>query len=181
MRDDAEILETLTSLMAADKSLATIPEWQKIGSSHREQLHLVCPLAIDDVVSSGLKLELTTPAAAPGDRKFYGLSAHVFATVKGRTWHLYRIEFDPENRLQIHRNPLGKHGAPPTITGPHFHPFSENANRGLSALTPDGNLPIAFPLNENLVTFRDILRVMSAHLKISGLWLEEPAWLRTLV
>lgn len=175
MRDDVELLAHLSALVAAEKAAAELPAWVTAERNGRKRMSLVCPLWIDGIVESGLRLELRGPQAIPHDRPVYGLIASLFATYRGRTWHLGRIEFDPENRFAPHRNPPG-HSAPPIVQGPQFHPFAENAKRGLSSLSPLGNLPIAYPLDRKIVTFSAILVELRASFGIPGLWLEEPPW-----
>ncbi|WP_201835079.1 hypothetical protein [Microvirga zambiensis] len=181
MRDEAQIRSDLTAIAAAEKAMATNPDWQITTKQGADHLAIACPLAIDGVIVSGLRLEVFGPQAVPASRSFYGLSAHLFAVQHLRNWHLCRIEFDPENPLKPHRNPLGSHGAPPIVRGPHIHPFLENAALGVDALTPEGNLPIAFPIKNELATFDDILDIIRTGFNVPGLWLEEPTWSRMLV
>lgn len=145
-----------------------------------------CPLWVEGVVSSGLRLDIHGPQAVPHGRPFFGLTALLFASHRRRNWHLGRIEFDLVGAIgPHHRNPMSVKHLPPTITGSHVHPFEDNAALGLVALSPGpgpkGDLPIALPLDRKCETFADILTTIREHFGIPGLWLEEPGWSRTLV
>lgn len=184
--DDEACLVELTELFRAEKAIAEVPAWSDQETPSGRRLHIVSPLWIGDAVPSGLRLEVYGPQAVLQQRPFFGLTALLFASHRKRTWHLGRIEFDP---VAVpgphHRNPLSAKHLPPTITGPHVHPFEENAPLGLAALSPGnvpkGDLPIARPLDTTCATFADILTTIRDHFVIPGLWLEEPGWSRTLV
>lgn len=184
--DEAACLAELIQLFRAEKAIGELPAWTGQETRIGARLHIVCPLWIGDAVQSGLRLEVHGPQAVPEARPFHGLTALLFASHRGRTWHLGRIEFDPVAPVgPHHRNPVSARHLPPTITGPHIHPFEENAAGGLVALSPGngpkGDLPIARPLDRTCVTFADILTTIRDHFGIPGLWLEEPGWSRTLV
>jgi len=105
----------------------------------------------------------------------------MFAASGTETLHLGRLEFDPIGPEHLHRNIRNSAGAPPTITGPHFHPFTENAALGIAALTPSGDLPLAFPFDRAFTTFHDVQDEIRARFTIPGLWLEEPPCSTTLI
>lgn len=110
-----------------------------------------------------------------------GMSASLLASYREKTWHLSRIDFDPElPEVPSHLNPRNRWNAPPKIYGGHLHPFAENASFGLNAFTQSGNLPLAFPLKKPLVTFNDVLEVIREDFIVPELWLEEPPWSQTL-
>lgn len=179
--DDAEKLAELRAIAGAEKIAAASPPWAVNEHKNSRRISLSCPLWIDGVLASGLRLEMFGPEAVTKDRPFAGLRALMFVTLRDKNWHLGRIEFDPENPLKPHRNPMNDHGAPPVVRGPQHHPFQANADLGLSALSPDRDLPLAFPLDTTCTTFNDILKVIRDHFIIPDLWLEEPGWSRTLL
>lgn len=182
--DDAACLAELAAMFRSEKVAMEVPSWSDQETSSGRRLSLVCPLWVDDAVMSGMRLEIHGPQAVPHGRPHFGLTALLFASHRRRTWHLGRIEFDPVAPVgHHHRNPMAARHLPPTITGPHFHPFEDNAGLGLVALSPDpkGDLPIARPLDTKCAAFGDILTVIREHFGIPGLWLEEPGWSRTLV
>mgnify|MGYP001202599765 CR=1 FL=1 len=184
--DDAACLAELIEMFRAEKIIAETPAWTDQETPSGRRLHVVCPLWIGGLVTSGLRLEIYGPQAVPHGRPFFGLTAMLFASHRRRNWHLGRIEFDPVGATgPHHRNPMSARHLQPTVTGPHFHPFEDNAAEGLAALSPasgaKGDLPIAKPLDTTCVTFADILTTIREHFGIPGLWLEEPGWSRTLV
>ncbi|WP_426289034.1 hypothetical protein ACN9MC_04770 [Ensifer adhaerens] len=179
---DATCLAELTALFQAEKSAGSVPAWSDQETPAGRRLYVACPLWIGEQLISGLRLEIHGPQATPSDRPFFGLTALLFATHRGKTYHLGRIEFDPVSPVgPHHRNPMTARSLPPTITGPHIHPFEENAALGLGSLSPTGDLPIARSLDKPCVTFAEILTTISENFNIPGLWLEEPGWSRTLV
>lgn len=184
--DDAACSAELAAIFRSEKATASAPIWSVQEARIGPRLSVVCPLWIEGVVVSGLRLELHGPQAIPVSRPYYGLTALLFASHRRRNWHLGRIEFDPVAPVgPHHRNPLEARHLPPTISGPHIHPFEENLALGLAALSPEGgprgDLPIARPMDTTCASFGDVLTVIRDNFGIPGLWLEEPEWSRALV
>lgn len=171
---DRMVIEELTELFHAEKSVSGCPEWISAGNRQATDLQCTSPLWTDGIVRLGLRMEAKLPQAQPPGRPRYGLTAMMFASVSGETLHLSRIEFDPISKVHVHRNIPNKVGAPPTIDGPHYHPFNENAALGRGALGLVSDLPIAFPCDETFTSFNDVLDVIRGRFAIPGLWLEEP-------
>jgi len=180
---DSSILAELTALAKSVKFASDCPDWQVITERKGERLQLTCPLWIEDNIQSGLRLELIGPKATPANRPHYGFKSLMFANIANRTWHLGRIEFDPDTPVGVsHRNPFNAKHVPPTVTGAHFHSFDDNvAYGGLSSLSQDSDLPVARALDTNINNYSDILAVIRELYIIPDLWLEEPAWSRTLL
>lgn len=180
---DEETLNHLRSLANAPKYATDNPNWATIDVKNSRRLLLSCPLWIENTVTSGLKIELMGPQSTPPRRPHYGFKALLFASAADRTWHLGRIEFDPEAPLgPHHNNPPDAKNVPARVTGPHHHSFDDNvAYCGLDALSPKRDLPIAKPLDRDINNFNDILSVIRDAYIIPDLWLEEPRWSRTLL
>lgn len=174
----ADILRELTVLAEADKAPAQAAEW--IGDDIGRTRSVTVPLAINDVVRHGLRLYMAGPRSVPTGREFFGMGAHLFATLDGDHWHLGRIEFDPAGPPPHHLNTMRDRTLLPRIEGPHYHPFAANAKIGLEALTPDGNLPVALPEDKQFWRYDDVLETVSGRFKISGFWTEDPRWLLLL-
>ncbi|RWN58456.1 hypothetical protein [Mesorhizobium sp.] len=180
---DADLLAELDRVALARKVMQDQPEW--VVSSHRsgDRLRIVCPLWIDEEQPSGLRLVITCPSAVPAERRMIDMVAMLFATVRGRDYHLGRIEFDPPGPGPHHRNRHMGKDVPPEILGPHVHPYEANRRFGIAGLTPaaDGNLPFAFPLDRTIVNFSDALQSIWDHFDIPELWIGEPQWSIRLV
>ncbi|MEC5325187.1 hypothetical protein [Aurantimonas sp. A3-2-R12] len=175
------ILDDIEAVALSEKVPISLIEWVVTKKAHSETLALSAPLSCNGVQVSGARLEMHGPRAVPMNRPFYGLVALLFATVQGVTYHLGRIEFDPENPLKPHRNRMGPHKAPPIVQGAQIHRFASNRYLGVDAFKPEGELPIAFPLTQEFVTFDDVLKIVRNEFVIPDLWVEEPGWSRTLV
>lgn len=174
-------MNELEAVIQATKAPPGLIEFVTNRKAHSETVSLSTPLICDGIQRSGARLEMHGPRSVPSDRPFYGLVALLFASVRGATYHLGRIEFDPENPLKPHRNRMNPHKAPPIVQGPQVHRFESNRFLGLDAFKPEGKLPIAFPLEGDFVIFEDVMKVVRREFAIPDLWMEEPAWLRTLV
>jgi len=65
-----------------------------------------------------------------------------------------------------------KHSAlshlPAKIDGSHVHRFADNARFGRIAFAPHDNLPVAAPLLDELISFRDFVRIVGAEFNIQG-------------
>jgi hypothetical protein len=176
------VLAELGVIAGSNKVMRDNPTWTPTPHRSGVRLRLVCPLWLTDGrMPSGLRLELTGPVSVPNQRPLIDMAAAMFATAAGRTWHLGRIEFDPSGPGPHHLNRHKRPGVPPQITGPHVHPFAENAAIGLDALSPEGNLPLGVALGGSIVRFSDVLQAMRTHFAVPDLWLEEPQWLRRIV
>lgn len=180
MTPEEQCLHDLRTLYQGHKAASLNPQWTVSERNNKRRIELACPLWIDAAVISGLRLEINGYEARPTDRPFMCISASLLALHRGRTWHLSRIDFDPEPKIVSHKNPPNKFNAPPIINGGHCHPFEENASLGLDALSPSGNLPIAVLLNRDFTNFSDILKIIRECFAIPELWLEEPPWSQTL-
>lgn len=179
-RDD-EILTDLEAIANSPKTPVGLGEWITEHKGNAEFLSLSLPLAIEGAQISGARLLLRGPRSTPVSRPFYGLLAMLFATVRGTTYHLGRIEFDPENPLKPHRNPLNPHSAPPIVRGRQIHGFESNRFLGLDAFRPEGRLPLAFPLEKEFVRFEDVMGLVRDEFMVPEFWVEEPVWSRQLV
>jgi hypothetical protein len=176
----ADALEAVKETFAADKTTGATPEW--LPHKHRADcLSCVATLWVGEVSRFGLQLDIHGPKLVRPDRPFYGLTAMMFAHVSGERLHLVRLEFDPTDSLQIHRNPMNTMGAPPEVRGPHYHPFEHNVALGAGALGLLHDLPIAFPFSNQFDTFHDVQEALRVHMRIPGLWLEEPPCSTTIV
>lgn len=180
---DIQILAELTEMAHATKFASDCPDWSSVDSTKGERLQLTCPLWIENKITSGLKIEMGGPRSTPAHRPHYGFKALLFASTGGRTWHLGRIEFDPEPPVGPHHiNPHDAKDVQPRVTGAHFHSFDDNVAYGkLEALTPKRDLPIAQPLDRIITSYNDILTIIREAYIIPDLWLEEPTWSRTLL
>lgn len=179
-RDD-DFLQELDAIANSPKSPIGVGEWITEHKGNAEILALSLPLAIDGAQIGGSRLLMRGPRSTPVGRSFYGLVAMLFATIRGATFHLGRIEFDPENPLKPHRNPLNPLGAPPVVSGKQIHPFKANRHLGLDAFRPEGRLPIAFPIEQQFVRFDDVMMLVRDEFVIPDFWVEEPVWSRQLV
>lgn len=179
-RDDDILLE-LDTIATSMKSPVGLGEWIVEHRGNAEFISLSLPLAIDGAQIGGARLMLRGPRSTPLSRPFYGLVAMLFATIRGATFHLGRIEFDPENPLKPHRNPLNQHGAPPVVRGRQVHRFASNRFLGLDAFRPEGKLPLAFPIEQEFVRFDDVMVLVRDEFVVPDFWVEEPVWSRQLV
>lgn len=179
-RDD-EILLDLETIATSAKSPVGVGEWITEHKGNAEYISLSLPLAIDGAQIGGSRLLLRGPRSTPASRPFYGLVALLFASIRGATFHLGRIEFDPENPIKPHRNPLNSHGAPPVVRGRQIHRFGPNRYLGLDAFRPEGRLPLAFPIEQEFVRFEEVMVLVRDEFVIPEFWVEEPVWSRRLV
>ncbi|MFC3208209.1 hypothetical protein [Aquamicrobium soli] len=179
-RDD-EILSDLETIANSPKNPVGLGEWIIEHKGNAELISLSMPLAIDGAQLGGARILLRGPRSTPASRPFYGLVALLFATIGGVTFHLGRIEFDPENPLKPHRNPLNPHSAPPVVQGRQIHRFYANRFLGLDAFRPEGRLPLAFPIEQEFVRFDDVMAFVRDEFVIPDFWVEEPVWSRQLV
>lgn len=104
-----------------------------------------------------------------------------FEVLYGQQWVcISRIDFAPPSP---HTNMYWKKfGLPPIVKGSHIHPYEDNAKLGEAAFVPLGNLPIALPLEDELDSFRDILKAIEVHFRVTGLSeLSPPAWTERLI
>jgi hypothetical protein len=74
-----------------------------------------------------------------------------------------------------------KHSAlshlPAKIDGSHVHRFLDNERLGRTAFAPYDNLPIAAPIQEDLESFRDFVRIMGTEFNIDGTdQIQAPDW-----
>ncbi|MFC3635803.1 hypothetical protein ACFONL_00110 [Camelimonas fluminis] len=181
MTDEGALLARLKWLATDEKTPLDTPQWSETEGRGGRRISIVCPLSIDGSLVSGLRLEIHGPQATLPGRPFYGLAAHLFATERARTWHLGRVEFDPEDNNKTHKNRPNRAGAPASVSGPHIHDFEASFQYGSWAFTPSGNLPIAFPLDIVPANFDGILDIIRSRFNIPGLWMEAPAWSRKLI
>lgn len=181
MSRDNDTLLDLATIATSKKDPVGVGEWIIEHKGNSEFLSLSMPLAIDGAQIGGSRLLLRGPRSTPSSRPFYGLVALLFATVRATTFHLGRIEFDPENPVKPHRNPLNPHGAPHTVRGRQIHRFESNRFLGLDAFRPEGRLPLAFPIEQEFVRFEDVMALVRDEFVIPDFWVEEPAWSRQLV
>lgn len=76
----------------------------------------------------------------------------------------------------------GLRHVPPIVDGHHVHRFSDNARLGKDAFAPQGNLPIAVPVEQPLRSFTDFLRIVTREFRIDGLdGIEPPESWRLLI
>lgn len=180
MRASDFVLDALKDLIAAEKTCPGVPVWTA-HPNKAEHVYCTTSLWVGEALRFGLRLDVHGPKLVRPDRPFFGLTAMVYANAGTERLHIARLEFDPANALQTHRNPRNFVGAPTVVSGPHFHPFAENLSFGKDALTPDHDLPIAFPFEGAFATFHDVQEALRTHLGIPGLWLEEPPCSTTIV
>lgn len=181
MGRDEEILSDLEIIATSPKEPVGLGEWIVEHKGNAESITLSLPLAIQGAQTAGARLLLRGPRSTPTTRPFYGLVALLFATVSGQTYHLGRIEFDPENPLKPHRNPRNSHDAPAVIQGRQIHKFGTNLFLGLDAFRPEGRLPLAFPIEQEFVRFEDVMKLIRDEFVVPDFWVEEPVWSRQLV
>ena len=83
---------------------------------------------------------------------------------------------DPHLNLRARKVAALKRRLPHEISGHHVHRFKDNARVGLSAFGPgpDGNLPAAAPLIEELTSFRDFLRIVAREFRIEEIEKTDP-------
>ena len=170
-------LETLSFLATSVKAPATYVEFVQIDDPLAPRRKAITPLAIDGVVHHGLRLEIVGPSVVPEKRPFHGMIAIMDAHVAGKVWHLGRLEFDPIGAPPHHLNHRQYAPAPPRVAGPHYHCFSENVAFGAETCSQNGNLPVAYPFEQNFDTFEAILSATRNRFMIPDLWMEDPACL----
>lgn len=180
MTPDEQCLHDLKAIYNAHKAASDNPSWVVTERNNRRRIAIACPLWINEAVVAGLRLEIDAFESRPAHRPFMLMSSKLLASLRGKTWHLSRVDFDPEPTTISHRNPPNRWNAPPIINGGHWHPFVENASLGLEALSQAENLPLALPLNRELATFDDILKVIRDCFIVPELWIEEPPWSQML-
>ena len=78
---------------------------------------------------------------------------------------------DPHMNAHKVRKTSGLKHLRPSIEGSHVHRFSDNAKYGIDGFGPgpEGNLPAAVEILNELTSFRDFLRVVGVELNIRGL------------
>ncbi len=166
-----------------EKSLLEWPSWPAPeGVPHgarvpasRGQLHTVAGETISTVVSlkeksgpglEGVRLRLTAWA--------FRRDVDVTATLEvpdNRFVTIARVDAWPSDRhanTRARRLPALRH-LPAIIEDHHVHRFADNARLGRGAFAPHGNLPVAAPIDQQLRSFRDFVRIVAAEFRINDL------------
>lgn len=83
---------------------------------------------------------------------------------------------DPHLNLMARRHSALSH-LPAKVDGSHVHRFPDNARLGAAAFFPHGNLPIAAPILDELISFRDFVRILGVEFNIRGTdMISSPDW-----
>lgn len=128
MARSEQCLHDLKIIYRGHKTASANPQWTISERNNKRRVELACPLWTNGAVVSGLRLEIRGFESRPVNRPFMGMSASLLASYREETWHLSRIDFDPElPEVPSHLNPRNRWNAPPKIYGGHLHPFAENA------------------------------------------------------
>jgi hypothetical protein len=151
------------NIVNSAKTLGQEPEWF-FDSHDPKKLRLSVPLQIDDVVVEGLYLEGHCPADNQDTDVTFNI---VYKPAQGLSGALYRLDWNP---LHTHGNKglVSGEWKYKTISGTHRHPFQENYTKGVKYML-DNNLPIAFPVVEPLLNFRDMLHYMGELFRITDI------------
>jgi|GEM_PF-629825 len=168
--------DTLPSLIAADKTMATMPEW--IGTE--DQFTFVVGLDIDRVTQIGLRLRGRCARAYPDENvsfqieyQFRGISRFV---------PVARIDWRP---LKPHTN---RNIGPPALRllrfhGTHLHPFHENHDwmmmngRPLAESLKAYDLPIATPITPEPADLTTLMTLAGRSFTILGMeQIPAPPW-----
>lgn len=100
-------------------------------------------------------------------RSLEDVTAILETLYEGKPTCLARVDCHPRSP---HTNQhWRKFGCPATIDGSHVHRFEENARVGRDAFHPVGNLPVAYPVEEEPQSFRDFVRLVGVVFAIAGL------------
>jgi hypothetical protein len=147
----------------ADKTLGITPTWL-LDTQNQKRLRLSVPLAIDGVIEEGLYLDCHCPADDGDNDVTINMT---YKPAQGLSGPLLRFDWNP---IHVHGNKgiIGGKWRYKPITGTHIHPFSENFAKGVKFMF-DNNLPIAFPCDETLPNFREMLRYVGDVMKISDI------------
>jgi hypothetical protein len=102
------------------------------------------------------ELDVTALLEVPGARSFINI-ARVDCWPSG-----------PHANTRTRRHSALRH-LPPIISGHHIHRFADNARLGMEAFLPPNNLPVAGPIENAILSFRDFTRIVGQEFKIDGL------------
>jgi hypothetical protein len=159
----------LVTLFSAEKAIAAAPDWIGRGA---EELSVVVPLLVSDVVVEGLLFRAIARKHMPDEMVTFQVEYHPPMTAGGP---LCRIEWRP---LSGHNNKgLGpKEWRHKNIVGCHQHPFDLNHRFAPNEMLK-GALPIALPLEESPANFNALLDLAKKALRINNIeWLGVPPW-----
>lgn len=151
------------SLVDQEKTLGEDPEWF-FDSQDTKKLRLSVPLRIDGVVIEGLYLE----GHCPADNQDIDITLNLaYKPAEGLSGALYRLDWNP---LHTHGNKglVSGEWKYKTIYGTHRHPFQENYTKGVKFMF-DNNLPIAFPVADQLSNFREMLHYAGQLFRITDI------------
>ena len=171
-----ELAARLRHFIEADKQIGGHPSWRFDAQDDRK-LRASVPLTIGGSIPEGLYLEGRCRADDPDRDVSMSL---VYKPAQGLSGPLCRIDWNP---LQPHRN-NGLVSGPwrfAPIEGTQLHPFEENFRRGIDRMFRE-NLPIAFPVEETLQNFREMLSFAGEIFKIGDVQsVPVPPWSPRLV
>jgi hypothetical protein len=159
----------LTALFRAEKAIAIAPDWVGRGA---EELSVVVPLLVDDVVVEGLQFRATARKHMPDEMITLQVEYHPQLSAGGP---LCRIEWRPLNgHNNKGRGP--KEWRHKNIVGCHHHSFDLNQRYAPNEMLK-GLLPIALPLEESPANFNALLDFAKKEFGINNLeWLGVPPW-----
>lgn len=152
--------DLLPPLIAATKTLTSVPEWR----AHEDQFRFVVTLEVEGVTLEGFLLRGQCIREIPDRCVMFQLD---YLYPGFRRGPAMRIDWRPQNP---HTN---KNIGPADlrfliIEGSHIHPFDHNCSLGIERIVAE-NLPIAAPLNPDPTDFGALVREVGKAFNIEGL------------
>ncbi|MBI4968058.1 MAG: hypothetical protein HZC25_08050 [Rhodospirillales bacterium] len=158
----------IPTLIAARKTLTTIPEW----TLQNDQFRLVATLDLDGVTLDGIWLRVTAYKAIPDRRVSFQIE---FKPEGFRHIPAARVDWRPANP-HSNRNIGPAHLRLMVIEGSHHHTFDANWPLGFERMVSE-NLPIAEPLVPDPRDFEGLLHLVGRLFNVDGMkGIAVPKW-----
>lgn len=125
----------MDALLAAEKELAGDPTWRRPNRA-TEQARLSWPVLVNGIVADCF----LAATIYPEDRDL-----RFTITFNCHDKNVWRLDFEPWDRIEMNPFLPGHPLSGATIRGPHCHPWEENRRFGVSGRIPD-ELPMRIPL-----------------------------------